>query len=50
MSKMYYEQSFIKNSKGNTEFSLFEEEKNKYTLSDILLDNEKSTFVTFLFS
>ena len=39
MSKMYYEQRFIKNSKGNTEFSLFEEEKNKYTLSDILLEN-----------
>ena len=40
MNKMYYEQRFIKNSKGNTEFQLFEEE-NRHTLSDILAENKK---------
>ena len=40
MNKMYYEQRFIKNSKGNTEFLLFEEE-NRLTLSDIILENKR---------
>lgn len=40
MNKMYYEQRFIKNSKSNTEFQLFEEE-NRHTLSDILAENKK---------
>lgn len=40
MNNMYYEQRFIKNSKDNTGFQLFEDE-NRDTLSDILSENKK---------